>query len=506
VKGAFGSGGWRRTNERIVEEVRFFALAADYDETLAHDGRVEPATVEALHTVVASGRRLVLVTGRELPELLRLFPEIHLFARVVAENGALLYDPASREQRLLTEPADPRFVARLRARGVPMSVGRAIVAARQPHETEVLETIRELGLELQVIFNKGAVMVLPSGVNKASGLGAALDELELSPHNVVGVGDAENDHAFLRLCSCSVAVANALPSLKAEVDVVTEGEHGAGVREVAERLLVSDLRDVAGHRDRISAPLAWTRDGAPLPFGPETPGVLIVGPPGAGKTTLIASLLEGLTTAGYQFCYVDPEGEHASLAGAVTIGDATREPAPTEILELLESPRENVIVNLRAAPATDRPRFVASLLPRIFELRGRVGRPHFIVFEEAHQVLAAAHDVNTPALPDRAPGMVFVTARPDRLALDVIRQIGDVLAIGEDAGASLHAVAALTGDRPPIAWDAPLRPGEAMAWRRTAGQAPFPVQRPLPRAERRRHRYAPGDMGEEGTELRSHEL
>ena len=73
------------------------------------------------------------------------------------------------------------------------------------------ETIRELGLELQVIFNKGAVMVLPAGVNKATGLAAALESLGLSPHNAVGVGDAENDHAFLALCECAVAVANALP-------------------------------------------------------------------------------------------------------------------------------------------------------------------------------------------------------------------------------------------------------------------------------------------------------
>ena len=73
-----------------------------------------------------------------------------------------------------------------------------IVATWEPHETVVLEAIHELGLELQIIFNKGAVMVLPSGVNKATGLAAALEELRLSAHNVVGIGDAENDHAFLR--------------------------------------------------------------------------------------------------------------------------------------------------------------------------------------------------------------------------------------------------------------------------------------------------------------------
>jgi HAD superfamily hydrolase (TIGR01484 family) len=95
----------------------------------------------------------------------------------------------------------------------PLSVGRAIVATWRPHENAVLETIRDQGLELQVIFNKDAVMVLPSGVNKATGLAVALHDHGFSPHEAVGIGDAENDHAFLTLCECAVAVDNALPPL-----------------------------------------------------------------------------------------------------------------------------------------------------------------------------------------------------------------------------------------------------------------------------------------------------
>jgi HAD superfamily hydrolase (TIGR01484 family) len=94
----------------------------------------------------------------------------------------------------------------------------------------VLEVIKALGLELQVIFNKGAVMVLPSGTNKATGLKAALKEVGLKPEEVVGVGDAENDHAFLELCGCAVAVGNALPAVKDRAHLVTEATHGAGVR------------------------------------------------------------------------------------------------------------------------------------------------------------------------------------------------------------------------------------------------------------------------------------
>lgn len=56
-----------------------------------------------------------------------------------------------------------------------------------------------MGLDFEIIFNKGSVMVLPSGVNKATGLIAVLKELGLSLHNVIGIGDAENDHGFLRI-------------------------------------------------------------------------------------------------------------------------------------------------------------------------------------------------------------------------------------------------------------------------------------------------------------------
>jgi HAD superfamily hydrolase (TIGR01484 family) len=169
--------------------MRFLALACDYDGTLAHDGKVDGPTLAALERARASGRRLILVSGRERPDLERTFGHLELFDRAVLENGALLYHPAAKSERLLAPAPPPAFADRLKQLGVaPLAVGRAIVATWRPHEHAVLEAIRELGLELQVIFNKEAVMVLPSGVNKASGLAAALGELGLSPHNVVAVG------------------------------------------------------------------------------------------------------------------------------------------------------------------------------------------------------------------------------------------------------------------------------------------------------------------------------
>jgi hydroxymethylpyrimidine pyrophosphatase-like HAD family hydrolase len=222
--------------------MRYHGLATDYDGTIASHGVVPESTITALLRLKASGRRLILVTGRELGELQSVFPAYVHFDRIVAENGALLFHPGTETSRLLTEPPPAKFVEELRRRGVdPIYPGKAIVATVEPHEVAMLEVIRDLGLEWHVIFNKGSVMALPSGVTKATGLDAALAELHLRPEQIVGVGDAENDHVFLTHCGCGVAVANALQSLKDRADWVTTGKCGSGVEELIERLLTDDL-------------------------------------------------------------------------------------------------------------------------------------------------------------------------------------------------------------------------------------------------------------------------
>src|SRR5437773_10627353 len=113
--------------------MRYLVLATDYDGTLASHGRVRGNTLEALKNVLSSGRKLILVTGRHLPDLISIFPDLNLFHRVVAENGALLYRPDSREEKLLCEPTNERFVQILSERGIPASAGRGIVATWEPH-------------------------------------------------------------------------------------------------------------------------------------------------------------------------------------------------------------------------------------------------------------------------------------------------------------------------------------------------------------------------------------
>ena len=222
--------------------MRFRAFATDYDGTLATSGVVEPRVLEGLERLRSAGRKLILVTGRELDELKLAFPGWRVFDRIVAENGALIFEPRTGSIRELGPPPPASFVDRLRLRQVePISVGRVIVATKEPHAPVVRATITEMSLGYQVHLNKRAVMVLPRGIDKAAGLRSALTDLNVSTAETVAIGDAENDFSFLNVCGFSVAVANALSELKQACHWTTESPRGAGVSELIERLEDDEL-------------------------------------------------------------------------------------------------------------------------------------------------------------------------------------------------------------------------------------------------------------------------
>jgi hydroxymethylpyrimidine pyrophosphatase-like HAD family hydrolase len=239
--------------------MRYRVLATDYDGTLAADGRVDEPTIDALRRARDAGIILLMVTGRELSDLFNTFEHPELFDRIVAENGAVLYDPATKAVETLAPAPPPTFLEMLARDSVPLSVGHSIVATVEPHEHQVLAAIRDLGLEWHVIFNKGSVMALPADVTKATGLTPALEALGVSPVETVGIGDAENDQVFLRACGLSVAVDNALLSVKEMCDVVLTTARGAGVTELIERMLSGSLETVTPDPAKHVAPAAAGR-------------------------------------------------------------------------------------------------------------------------------------------------------------------------------------------------------------------------------------------------------
>lgn len=473
----------------------FLAVATDYDGTIAHNGSVDAETVAALNRCKEGGRRLILVTGRELPSLKKAFSEIKLFDRVVAENGALIYDPSTEEERVIAAAPPAIFVERLKERNVePISVGNSIVATWEPHQTTVLEVIRELGLELQIIFNKGAVMVLPPGMNKAAGLEAALLELEISPHNVVGVGDAENDHSFMHACGCAAAVANALPMVKEAADVRLAGDHGAGVIELIERLSREDARMVPPERHGIR--LGIDRAGEEVYIEPYRGGVLIAGSSGIGKSTLATALIERMAEKRFGFCVFDPEGDYTELENAISVGNAKAPPNVDEGLKLLRKAEGNVVINTQSLAIADRPAFFAKLLPKIAELRGRTGRPHWLIIDEAHHLLPASRENIAPMLPEALPSVIFITVHPEAVSVEALRTVEVVIALGAKAADVIAEFCGLIGVAAPEGIS-PSEDDEVLVWQRSTGPQVRGVKAERPLQAHRRHtrKYAEGELG-----------
>jgi hydroxymethylpyrimidine pyrophosphatase-like HAD family hydrolase len=223
-------------------EMYFLALAADFDGTLAEGSRVDSETWNAILRLQASGRKMVLVTGRSIDSLAQAVPRLEAFDRIVAENGAVLYFPAKRKTVLLSAGPPRALIQELRRRKVePLWLGEIIVATRAENTRTVLDAIQELDLEAEIATNNKTIMVLPAGANKATGLAVALDDLGISPEVVISVGNGENDTTLFEFAGCGVAVANAEAVVKAKADDVTDRPIGAGVSELMDRITMAEM-------------------------------------------------------------------------------------------------------------------------------------------------------------------------------------------------------------------------------------------------------------------------
>jgi len=478
--------------------VKLNLLACDYDGTLARDGTVDDATYQALERAIASGRKLAMVTGRELNDLFTTFFRPELFEWIVAENGGTMYHPATKRKEILAEPPPPAFVDELKRRGVgPISVGDVIVATWEPHQDIVLQTIRDLNLELQVIFNKGAVMILPAGTNKASGLARALAEMSLSPHNVVAVGDAENDHSLLKFCESGAAVQNALPGLKEKADLILLNPHGAGVAELIDLLIRDEEQVIRASRKRHLFEFG-TADDRKISFHTHQGNILIAGSSGGGKSTAATTMVEALSSLGYQICIIDPEGDYASFQDATVIGTSQHTPTGDELFSALRSSIGTVVFNLVGTPHTERPPEFLKALARIQELRAELGRPHWIVIDEAHHVLPAGSGQAPLVLPQKMTNSIFITLNPSEVFAGAMSPIETFIGIGDEAAGAMKEWARIAELPEPLIHETILERGQALLWRCAAEQAAIKVKVLPNKFVRQRHRkkYAEGELPE----------
>ena len=473
--------------------MHFLALAVDYDGTIAENGSVPPQVCASLTTLKNSGRKLLLVTGRELQALKHHFPHLDLFDLVVAENGALLYDPVTDTEELIAEPASMDLVSRLRGKGVsPLSVGRSVIATWHPWEEAVINSIRELGLELQMTFNKDAIMVLPPGVNKASGLAAALRTLGICELNVVGVGDAENDHSFLSICGCSAAVSNAIDSIKASADVCLSLDHGRGVCELVDMLLEKDATLVP--IERIGLELGQTLDAHKV-WMPAESVLLVIGNSGSGKSSYVTWLTERMVQAHQGFCIIDPEGDYLTLEDAVTVGGLTVPPTTEESVHHLLQAQLNVVVSALALDPPARIQLFGEMLPFIQDLRRVSGRPYWLIVDEAHYMLP--HCAVWPPGFLGNMGAIIVAVDFDQVCPAVLEGVNVLVTLGSTARELVEQFAKRIQRRCPDFPERSPGPEYACLWDLRNDKEVVLLNQIRPTQKHHRHsgKYVAGDVG-----------
>jgi len=432
---------------------RYRAIGVDFDGTLTSEGPPSADVLASLREAREDGLRLVLVTGRILAELSNVFPGAEdCFDCIVAENGAVLARPAG--LRRLAPPIPLELDEAFRKRAVPFRRGQVLLATVMSSAPIVWEELSRLGLECQIVQNRGELMVVPAGVTKGTGLAAALAELGISPHAAVGIGDAENDHSLLNLCELGVAVANAVPSLKAHADLVLAEPAGRGVADFLRGPLLRGEEEICSPRWLIE--VGRFDDGAPVCIPADGVNVLIEGATLSGKSYAAGLLAEGLLVLGYSICVLDPEGDHMGLGGlhaCMTVGGKRPLPSPEQLGDLLRSTFGSLVVDLSLLPRPGRVATSASMLDALQRERERSGFPHWILLDEAHVPLGAEGPACSLYRPEQK-GFCLVTYQPERLCararqgLDVvITAVGDGHATLRERGVPGPARPFVLGDR-----------------------------------------------------------
>jgi hydroxymethylpyrimidine pyrophosphatase-like HAD family hydrolase len=417
----------------IRDTTWFRAIAVDYDGTLATNDTVDPAVLDALDRWRGRGGKVVLVTGRIVDELQRVFPTVHDHVDlVVAENGAVLCDAGG--TTLLARPVDAELSEALTAKGVRHRSGEAILATHDEYEDDLEVAIRELGLEVQVVRNRGEVMVLPAGVSKGTGVRVGLRTLGLSPHSALAIGDAENDHSLLLACETGVAVANAVPSLFHDADLVTRHASGRGVVEV----LDGPYLQAGGPRPASHWRVALGRrpDGTLFTLPASQVDLLLCGRSGGGKSFVAGLIAEQLIELGYSVVVIDPEGDHAALAelpSVVYVGSGTSHLQLDHLVALIQQHLGSLIVDLSLQPPEARHDFYRGAPAALDSIRATRGVPHWIVIDEAHESLDREGSGRCLFESERK-GQLLITYDPGRLPGALLAGIDIAIVIPESPG------------------------------------------------------------------------
>jgi hydroxymethylpyrimidine pyrophosphatase-like HAD family hydrolase len=414
--------------------MHYVAIAAGFDGTLAQEGACDPRCVHALRLLGASGRKLILVSGRELRDLLERMPDMDVFDFVIAENGAVMYRPATRESAILGQAPSELLVQELQRVGIqPLSVGNAVIRTTRENREKVSKTLHRLELDIQLVEDRVALMMVPADVSPVCGVQTALGELGLSPRNLLAVGDHTADSGLFRFAQYSIAVANATNDAKRIADRVTDAQICDGFLEIAAGLLAGESTEVP-ERHRITVSLS--DDDKQLTFSPGSDSVVICGSNVTAKSWLCQRLAAELVSRTYQCCVltdslVDLGSEMAALRSHMSIiGSSLVPPRVMDVVTALEEPYSSVAIDMAALTDRKRVAFTQDLLRQLRNLQSVSGHPHAVLIHDPRQIHASQPELAALAR-SRDVSIVYVASEAMSLPEDLRSAVTHLISLDQ---------------------------------------------------------------------------
>ncbi len=224
------------------------AVAVDIDGTITDsDKKIHLGAIKQLRKLEEAGIPVILATGNVRAITYGLWRFIGASGPMVCENGGVVWHPKWGDPIVRANGERARKCAEDMAkeididpRGITTNTWRESEWCLFTHEN--LDAVSEWVSnskysDLTVVKTGFAIHLMEPNLSKGEGLAVALEKMQISPDDVLAVGDAPNDISMFEYLGRSVAVGGCFQDLADVADVVSPHMHGDTFAPLVESIL-----------------------------------------------------------------------------------------------------------------------------------------------------------------------------------------------------------------------------------------------------------------------------
>ncbi len=230
-------------------------------QTLPMEKRIPTSAKKAITLLKAAGVLPVIATGRGKVMIADILNELEIDTYITSNGQSVIHKGITIFNRFLEKQQVADIISVLDKRedviyGYDTPAGRFVITddmstlpKEQKHhiqgskEDYLKYNVSQVGVYTKNYRNfvfdvpgvKAKVVapnvlnILPSDVSKASGLEILLQYLKLEKSNAIAFGDEENDAEMFEVVGCSIAMGNAIDSLKQQASYITDSVDDNGI-------------------------------------------------------------------------------------------------------------------------------------------------------------------------------------------------------------------------------------------------------------------------------------